>query len=117
MFVGVGIPIPVIDEEMVEFLIIKDEDIFTEITDYSVQRRNKPSYGKVNYQQLRSGIVIIKGKKVQTGSLSSYCKAKEIADLLKNWILDGHFYLTNFVSPIPMNEKVNVLNILGKEEF
>jgi uncharacterized protein (DUF39 family) len=72
MFVGVGIPIPVIDEEMVQFLKIKDEEIFTEIIDYSVQRRNKPSYGKINYKQLRSGCIKINGKDVQTGSISSY---------------------------------------------
>ena len=117
MYVGVGIPIPVLDEEMVEFLKVKDEDIYTEIMDYSVQRRNKPSYGKINYKQLKSGSIMLKGKKIQTGSFSSYAKALEIANLLKSWITKGHFLMTNFVAPLPMDEKVNTLNILSKEEL
>ncbi|MCJ7665651.1 MAG: homocysteine biosynthesis protein, partial [Actinobacteria bacterium] len=59
LFVGIGIPVPVIDEEMVEFLKVADEDISVGIYDYSVQRRNKPSYGQVNYKQLRSGKIKI----------------------------------------------------------
>src|SRR4030043_1078524 len=117
IFIGIGIPIPVIDEEMVEFLKIKDEDIYTEIIDYSVQRRNKPSYGKINYKQLKSGSIILKGKKIQTGSFSSYAKALEIANLLKSWITKGHFLMTNFAAPLPCDEKVNTLNILSKEEL
>jgi len=117
MYVGIGIPIPVIDEEMVDFLRVKDEDIFTEIHDYSVQRRNKPSLGKVNYQQLRSGFIFIKGKKVPTGCLSSYKVALEIADLLKSWIKNGKFLLTNMVEPLPAEQKVNVLNVLTEDEL
>ena len=117
MYVGVGIPIPVLDEGMVEFLRVKDEDIYTEIIDYSVQRRNKPSCGKINYKQLRSGSIILKGKKIQTGSFSSYAKALEIANLLKCWIVEGHFLMTNFAAPLPWDEKVNTLNILSKEEL
>ncbi|MBU4293250.1 MAG: homocysteine biosynthesis protein [Actinobacteria bacterium] len=117
MYVGVGIPIPVLDEEMVEFLKVKDEDIYTEIMDYSVQRRNKPSLGKINYKQLKSGSIMLKGKKIQTGSFSSYAKALEIANLLKSWITKGHFLMTNFTAPLPWDEKVNTLNILSKEEL
>jgi len=117
MYVGVGIPIPVLDEEMVEFLKVSDEELFTEIYDYSVQRRNKPSYGRVSYGQLRSGSIAIKGKKVPTGSLSSYSKALEIANLLKEWIQKGSFLLSNPVAPLPFEEKANVLNILGRDEI
>ncbi|MBC7334055.1 MAG: homocysteine biosynthesis protein [Actinobacteria bacterium] len=117
IFVGVGIPIPVIDEEMVQFLKIKDEDIYTEILDYSVQRRNKPSYGKVNYKQLRSGKITVNGKEVQTGSISSYYKAREIANLLKDWIKEGKFYLTNYVAPLPAEERIKGLEIVSQEEL
>ena len=117
MYVGVGIPIPVLDEEMVEFLKVSDEELFTEIYDYSVQRRNKPSYGRVSYGQLRRGSIAIKGKKVPTGSLSSYSKALEIANLLKEWIQKGSFLLSNPVAPLPFEEKANVLNILGRDEI
>lgn len=117
MFVGVGIPIPVIDEEMVQFLKIKDEEIFTEIIDYSIQRRNKPSYGKINYKQLRSGCIKINGKDVQTGSISSYYKAREISNVLKEWIMGGNFYLTPSVTSLPLDEDLNSLDILSKEEL
>ena len=117
MYVGIGIGIPVIDEEMVEFLKVSDEDIYTEIYDYSVQRRSKPSYGRVSYKQLRSGSVTIKGKKALTGSLSSYSMAREIAQLLKQWIIEGTFTLTNPVTPLPSEEKINPLNVVSREEI
>ncbi|MEA2016561.1 MAG: homocysteine biosynthesis protein [Actinomycetota bacterium] len=117
VFMGIGVPIPVIDEEMIEFLRVKNEDIYTEIIDYSVQRRNKPSYGKVNYSQLRSGKIKINGKSVQTAPISSYSKALEISNILKNKIKDGKFYLTSPVSPIPLDEKFKSLDILSREEL
>jgi len=117
MFVGIGIPIPVIDEEMIEFLKIKDEDIYTEIFDYSVQRRNKPSYGKINYKQLRSGKIKINDKFVQTGSISSYSRALEISNVLKKEIENGKFYLTASVAPLPPEENYLSLDILSKEEL
>ncbi|MDD3629325.1 MAG: homocysteine biosynthesis protein [Actinomycetota bacterium] len=117
IFIGIGIPIPVIDEEMVEFLRVKDEDIYTEIIDYSVKRRNRPSCGKVNYGQLRSGKVTINGKSVQTGSISSYFKALEISNVLKDEIKNGKFYLTNFVAPLPLEEPYINLDILSREEL
>ncbi len=117
IFIGIGIPIPVVDEEMVEFLRVKDEDIYTEIFDYSVQRRNRPSYGKVNYKQLKSGKITINGKSVQTGSISSYFKALEISNVLKKEIKDGRFYLTNIVASLPLEEKYANLDMLSREEL
>jgi len=116
LYIGIGIPVPVIDEEMVEYLKVSDNELFTEIYDYSVQRRNKPSYGRISYGQLRSGFINLKGKKVPTGSLSSYSRALEIADILKEWIKKGSFLLTNPVSALPFEEKINVLNMLGRDE-
>ena len=117
MFVGIGIPVPVIDEEMVEFLKIRDEDIQVEIFDYSVQRRNKPSYGKVNYKELRSGTIKINNRFVHTGPISSYARAMEIADLLKDKISSGKFYLTDMVQSLPLNGEYRSLDVLSQEEF
>ena len=117
MYMGIGIPIPVIDEEMVEYLKVKDEDISVTVYDYSVQRRNKPSYGKVTYKELRSGKIIINKKEVPTGSLSSYPKAKEIADHLKNMIENGSFVLTAPVAPIPSEGAIKPLNIVSEDEI
>jgi len=101
MFVGVGIPIPVLDEEMAKFVSIKDSEIYTTIVDYSVPSLSKPDYGKINYEELRSGSIEIKGKKVVTASLSSYKKAREIAGILKEWIKAGTFLLAEPVEPLP----------------
>ncbi|MEA3560612.1 MAG: homocysteine biosynthesis protein, partial [Candidatus Omnitrophota bacterium] len=49
--------------------------------------------GKVNYKELKSGEIKIKGKSVPTGSLSSYSRAKQIARILKEQIEKGEFLL------------------------
>jgi len=61
--------------------------------------------------------VAIKNKKIHTGSLSSYQMALEIADLLKTWIRQKHFYLSSPVSGLPPDEKVNLLNFLSEDEL
>ena len=101
--VGLGIPIPILNEEILKYTAVKDENIYAQIVDYSKDYPNgvSKSYGEVSYKQLRSGTIEIKGKKVPTSSLSSYSKAVEIAETLKKWIKDKKFYLTEPVSPIP----------------
>jgi uncharacterized protein (DUF39 family) len=101
--VGVGIPIPILDEEILEFTLVRDEDIWTQVVDYSDTYPNRESrtLGEVNYGDLKKGEITINGKKVPTASLSSYARAREIAQILKDWIKGGKFYLTEPVSPIP----------------
>ncbi|MBU1932547.1 MAG: homocysteine biosynthesis protein [Candidatus Omnitrophica bacterium] len=101
--VGIGVPIPVLNEEILKFTAVKDEEIWTQIVDYSDAYPNcKPgSLGEVNYSQLKSGKIQVKGKEVPTGALSSYSKAVEIAGALKEWIQKGKFLLTEPVAPIP----------------
>ncbi len=101
--VGIGIPIPVLDEDMARFTAIKDEDITAPVIDYSEAYPNRKSdvVAQVSYADLRSGQVEIKGKKIPTASLSSYYKAREIANLLKSNIEEGSFLLTEPVSPLP----------------
>jgi len=101
--VGIGVPIPILNEEICKFVSVKDEEIITQIVDYSDAYPNcKPgSLGEVNYKQLKSGKIQVKGKDVPTGALSSYSKAVEIAESLKDWIKKGDFLLTEPVAPIP----------------
>ena len=101
--VGIGVPIPILNEEICKFTAVKDEDIWTQIVDYSEAYPNciPGSLGEVNYKQLKSGKISVKGKDVPTGSLSSYSKAVEIAEKLKGLIRDGEFLLTEPVAPIP----------------
>ncbi|HAZ11075.1 MAG: hypothetical protein A2047_01615 [Omnitrophica bacterium GWA2_41_15] len=101
--VGIGVPIPILNEEICKFTAVKDEDIWTQIVDYSEAYPNciPGSLGEVNYKQLKSGKISVKGKDVPTGALSSYSKAVEIAEKLKGLIRDGEFLLTEPVAPIP----------------
>ncbi|MBP7055236.1 MAG: homocysteine biosynthesis protein [Candidatus Omnitrophica bacterium] len=101
--VGIGIPIPVLDEEIAAYTAVKDEDIWTQIVDYSSDYpQGVPgSLGEVNYAQLRTGRIKVKGKEVPTASLSSYSKAVEIAEELKKWIKDKSFFLTEPVQLLP----------------
>lgn len=104
--VGIGVPIPILNEEICKFTAVKDEEIWTQIVDYSDAYPNcKPgSLGEVNYAQLKSGKIQVNGKTVPTGALSSYSKAVEIAETLKNWIDKGKFLLTEPVAPLPGEE-------------
>jgi uncharacterized protein (DUF39 family) len=106
LIVGVGIPIPILDEKILEWVSIPDEEIYAPVVDYSYDYPN--STGKiidfVNYKQLKSGRIKIMGKDVSTGSLSSYKKAKEIAEILKGWIKSGDFLLTEPVFYFPGSE-------------
>jgi len=101
--VGIGVPVPILNEEILKFTAVKDEEIWTQIVDYSDAYPNcKPgSLGEVNYAQLKTGKIQVRGKEVPTGALSSYSKAVEIAETLKDWIKKGEFLLTEPVAPIP----------------
>lgn len=101
--IGIGIPIPILDEDMARYTAVRDEDIVTQIIDYSQKYPNlEPgSLGEVNYKQLRSGVIEFQGNKVPTSPLSSYPKAREIANTLKEWIKNGNFMLTEPVKLIP----------------
>ncbi len=95
LYVGLGIPIPMLNEEMARFTAVKDEDIYTQIYDYSMdipKGLSKP-LAQVSYKELRSGTITIDGKKVVTAPLSSYYKARQIANILKEWIEGGKFIL------------------------
>jgi len=101
--VGIGIPIPILSEEILQYTTVADDDIFAPVVDYSQAfPQMKPDIlGEVSYAQLKSGKITIRGKKVPTASLSSYPKAVEIANTLKEWILSGKFLLTEPVAPLP----------------
>lgn len=101
--VGIGIPIPVLDEEMLNYTAVTDKDIVAQVVDYSEAYPNciPGSLGEVTYAQLKSGSITVKGKKVPTAGLSSYSRAREVANTLKNWIAEGSFHLSEPVAPLP----------------
>jgi uncharacterized protein (DUF39 family) len=82
---------------------VKDSEIFTKVIDYGT---HYPTGGgeplaTVSYAELRSGSIKIGDKEVPTAPISSYSKALEIANILKEWILSGQFTLSNPVAPLP----------------
>jgi len=101
--VGIGIPIPILSEEILQYTAVTDDEIFAPVVDYSeAYPKMKPDIlGEVSYAQLKSGKITVQGKEVPTASLSSYPRAVEIATTLKEWILSGKFMLTEAVAPLP----------------
>ena len=101
--VGVGVPIPILSEEILSYTLVTDGDIFAPIVDYSeaYPERKPDILGEVSYAELKSGKIKVQDKEVPTASLSSYPRAVEIANILKGWIKKGEFLLTEPVAPLP----------------
>ena len=114
--VGIGVPIPILDEEMASFCAVTDDRIFTAIFDYSQQKRSRPILAEVSYADLSSGKVDIKGKEVPTSPLSSISKAREITEILKKRIIDGSFELTEPVQRLPLDRSIRTLEVRGEKE-
>ncbi len=93
--VGLGIPIPILNEEMVQYTAISDEEIFTQVIDYGADypAGTAKSLKQVSYAQLKSGYIELNGEQVPTVPLSSMVRAREIAETLKKWITNGKFLL------------------------
>ena len=93
--VGLGIPIPVLNEEIAQYTGISDKNIYTQIIDYGKDypTGKSKSYGKVSYAELKSGFIKFENKNIPTSPLSSVVRAREIADILKEWISKGDFLL------------------------
>lgn len=109
MFVGIGIPIPVLDEEMASRVMIRNDQITTRILDYGDP--DHPELGRTNYAALMSGEIELNQKKIRTSSLSSLYKAREIARLLKKQIDEGTFLLTEPLEHFPKGKGLNSLEI------
>ncbi len=101
--VGIGVPIPVLSEDVVRSAAVSDKDLIAPVVDYSTDypQGTGKVIGEVTYAQLKSGSVELRGKKIPTASLSSYNRAREIAVTLKEWIENGRFLLTQPVELLP----------------
>lgn len=101
---AVGVPIPILDEEMMKFVSVSDDELTAPVVDYSrfyPTGEGEALLGEVTYAQLKSGSIEVKGKQVPTGCFSSYSKAREVAEHLKSLIQSGGFLLTQPVAPLP----------------
>ncbi len=101
LYVGIGIPIPILNEGLVRKTAIRDEEILTDIVDYGIPRRDRPKLGVVSYKELKSGLISIGDKQIRVSPLSSLKTASKIAETLKTWIENASFYLSAPVEQLP----------------
>jgi uncharacterized protein (DUF39 family) len=113
--VGVGIPIPILNPEILKRTTVRDRDIQASVIDYSHDYPEKTGkvLAKYSYEELRSGQVELMGKKVPVTSLSSYNKALKICNLLKAEIEAGRFLLAEASQRLPLNQGMQSLDIKG----
>jgi len=109
LYVGIGIPFPVLDEDLLRQLAVPNSELFTDVYDYSVPSRSRPVLRRVSYAELRSGEIELGGRKVPAAPLSSLRKAREIAELLKLQVREGSFLLTEAVAKLPSEPVKHVL--------
>lgn len=104
--VGIGVPIPVLDEETVRYAAVRDAEVFAPVIDYSEDYPNAKGepLGYVSYAELRSGCITLNGRQIETASISSYSKARNIATVLREWIEAGEFELGKPVQLLPSVE-------------
>ncbi len=102
LMLGVGVPLPVLNEEVVANCAVQDQDLVAPIVDFSIPRRVRPTFGLVTYAQLKSGRITIDGKLIRVAPLASKFLSRQVALELKQWIEAGNFTLTEPVAPIPM---------------
>jgi uncharacterized protein (DUF39 family) len=101
--VGLGIPIPLLNEEMAHYCAQADEDILMPVVDYGEDYPNATGriLTHVTYAELKAGQIELDGQKIQTVPLSSLVRAREIAITLKQWIEAGNFLLGEPVQLLP----------------
>jgi uncharacterized protein (DUF39 family) len=114
---GVGVPIPILDEEVLRHTTVRDRDILAPVIDYSSDYPNRT--GKVlcrlSYEELKRGEASVLGRTVEVGSLSSYATALEIAHLLKEEIRRGEFLLSRPSRPLPRVQSMKALAVRKKK--
>lgn len=110
MFVGIGIPIPILDEDLARRVSIRNEQIETTVVDYGDGNK---ILGKTNYAALQSGEIDVNGHKIKTAPVASLSKARQIAEILKSWIQKGDFLLTEPVRPMPTGTSLKGLQEIG----
>lgn len=115
LFVGIGVPLPVLDEEFMADLAVSNEHLYTNVYDYGQSKRSRKILKRVSYLELRSGQIEIDGKKIRTAPLSSLYKARLIANELKEKIISGQFVMTQASDKLPFRDSINGLETKGNK--
>jgi len=110
---GVGIPIPILDEEVLKATTVRDRDILAPVIDYSDDYPEATGriITRFSYGELKSGSVEFEGRKIPTGSLSSYSKARKIAAILQAQVRDGQFLLAEKFADLPREQSNGMLPV------
>lgn len=101
LMLGVGVPIPVLNESVIAKCAVLDKDLVVPIVDFSIPRRVRPTFGLVSYAQLKSGKVNIDGKMVRVAPLASLYLSRQVAIELQAKIQAGEFFLSEPVASLP----------------
>ncbi len=115
LMIGVGVPLPVLNETVVARCAVQDKDLVAPIVDFSIPRRVRPTFGLVSYAQLKSGRLTIEGKTVRVAPLASLAFSRQVAQELKAWIEAGTFELTEAVTPLPRDRTFVPQDLLGSK--
>ena len=110
LYIGIAVPIPVLNDEIAEHLAITDEKIHTTIVDFSIPRRTKPIFGQCTYEELRTSTVVINKKPTLSAPLTSMSYSNEICNILKELILKNSFLLSEPIEQINMNNDLKKLD-------
>ncbi|MGF1566629.1 MAG: homocysteine biosynthesis protein [Nodosilinea sp.] len=113
LMLGVGVPIPVLNEHVAAHCAVQDADIVAPVMDFSIPRRVRPTFGLVSYAQLKSGTITIEGQAVRTAPLASLYLARQVAIELKQWIEIGDFELSTPVAALPRDRAFLPQDVLG----
>ena len=115
LMLGVGIPLPVLNQDVIARCAVSDQDFVAPVIDFAIPRRVRPTFGLVNYGQLKKGKISIEGKTIKTAPLASISRSREVAQELKKWIESGSFTLTEPVASISQDRSFLPQNIWGSQ--
>lgn len=100
LMLGVGIPLPVLDETVTRHCAVQDQDLVAPVVDFSIPRRARPTFGLISYAQLKTGQITIEGRPVRVAPLASLYLSRQVAEELKVWIVEGKLMLREPIAPI-----------------
>lgn len=103
LMVGVGVPIPILNEELAWVTSVSNRDLTCPVVDYGgdYPQGEGGSLTEVTYADLMAGAVEVRGERIPASPLSSLPRAREIAGVLKDWIASGRFTLGEAQVPLP----------------
>lgn len=110
---GIAVPIPILNRDVLRRTTVRDRDIRAPVVDYSrdYPQRTGKALADVSYEELRRGEIVVQGRTVRVSSLSSYHKALECAELLKDEIARGDFLLSRPLQALPREQSCRGVQI------